>query len=403
MKKPLKRVLTPFQTFVQSESAGGLLLVLMAIIAFIWANSPGAGSYEALKHFAVSVEWGGFALPHSVLHWVNDGLMVLFFLMVGLEIKREVIDGELSSARAAILPVLAALGGMVVPALIYVAINRNAGAGLDGWAIPMATDIAFALGIMALLGSRVPLGLKVFLAALAIADDLGAVIVIAVFYSHGLDWTALGIVLLAWLITLGYGWRGGQRLWIYALLGLVMWFFMLHSGIHPTVAGILLALAVPLGRPAKSAPAASAKPSPLHRMEHLLEPWVAYFVVPVFALLNAGFPLAGEAEFTQPIVMGAFLGLLLGKPLGVFGSAWLAVKLNVAQLPAAVTWMHMLGAGVLAGIGFTMSLFVAGLAFGQSDLLDYAKLGVLGASVVSALTGLLLLTLVSRRQTSATR
>lgn len=401
MREPIKRVLTPFQTFVQSESASGLLLVLMAIIAFAWANSPWAAGYETLKHYGISVGWGRFALSQSLLHWVNDGLMALFFLMVGLEIKREVIDGDLSDARAALLPVLAAFGGMVIPALIYVAVNRDAAAGLDGWGIPMATDIAFSLGIMALLGKRVPQGLKVFLTALAIVDDLGAVIVIAVFYSHGLDWASLGVVMLIWLAALFYGRRRGHRLGVYALLGLVMWFFMLRSGIHATVAGILLALALPLNRRGRTRSDTGAGSAPLHRMEHLLEPWVAYFIVPVFALFNAGFSLAGEAAFTQPVILGAFLGLLLGKPLGVFGSSWLAVKLNLAQLPPAVSWTHLLGAGVLAGIGFTMSLFVADLAFGQSQLLDYAKLGVLCASLVSALLGLLILIFASRLRVSA--
>jgi len=395
VKRDIYRLISPFQAFVNAESAGGVILVATAVAAFAWANSPWAPVYEAMKHMPVSLGWGAYALSQSALHWVNDGLMALFFLLVGLEIKREVARGELSDRRAATLPVLAALGGMVVPALIYAAINRG-GQGMAGWGIPMATDIAFALGIMALLGNRVPLGLKVFLTALAIADDLGAVLVIAVFYSHGLHWGALGAALGLWLGALAYSFAGGRRLPVYIVLGLAMWYFMLRSGVHATVAGILLALALPMTRSGRPQAEEVDHSQPLYRVEHALEGWVAYLVVPLFALFNAGFRLSDEAGFAAPVVLGAFWGLMLGKPLGVFGAAWLAVRARVADLPAGVNWRQLLGAAVLAGIGFTMSLFVADLAFGESALLDHAKLGVLTGSLASAIVGLALLGAVSR-------
>lgn len=387
MKIPLRRMLPPFQAFVHSESTGGILLLLAAVAAFVLANSPWAPAYAAIKHFHLRVGWQGYAIDQSLFHWANDGLMVLFFLLVGLEIKREVRGGELSSARAAALPVLAALGGMLVPAMIFAGLNWG-DPGLKGWGIPMATDIAFALGIVTLMGKRIPAGVRIFLTALAIADDLGAVVVIALFYSHGLDWGAVGIVLACWLAALFYGLRGGRLLSVYAVLGLVMWLFMLRSGIHATVAGILLALTLPQATP----DAGSAEhDAPLHRMEHLLEPWVAYLVVPLFAFLNAGFALSSEAGLTQPIVLGALLGLLLGKPIGVTGASWLAVKLRLAELPQDVTWRHILGAAALAGIGFTMSLFIADLAFARPQFLNYAKLGILTASLASAALGFVLL------------
>lgn len=400
MKHKVQRLISPFQDFVSAESAGGVILVATAVAAFAWANSAWAPAYEAMKHAPIAVGWGRFVLSQSALHWVNDGLMALFFLLVGLEIKREVLRGELSDRRAATLPVLAAIGGMVIPALIYVGVNGG-GQGAVGWGIPMATDIAFALGIMALLGSRVPLGLKVFLTALAIADDLGAVLVIAVFYSHGLHWGALGASLALWLAALGYSFLGGRRLGVFTLVGVLMWYFMLRSGVHATVAGILLALALPMTRSGRPQAEDVDTSQPLYRVEHALEPWVAYLVVPLFALFNAGFNLSHEASFTAPVVLGAFLGLVLGKPLGVFGAALLAVRLRIADLPPGVGWSQLLGAAVLAGIGFTMSLFVADLAFGESSLLDHAKLGVLAASVASAIAGLALLGGVTRTRRHA--
>ena len=387
MRIPIRNVLTPFQAFVRSESAGSIILLLTAAGAFLWANSPWAGSYLALKHFGIDLGLGQWRLHQTLFHWVNDGLMVLFFLLVGLEIKREVRGGELSDLRVAALPVLAAVGGMVIPALIYVAINAG-GAGLKGWGIPMATDIAFALGIMQLLGRRVPTGLRVFLTALAIADDLGAVVIIALFYSHGFHWVSLALVGLFWLAALAYGRTGGRRLAVYAVLGLGMWYFMLRSGVHATVAGILLALAVPMDRRAGEDDAHS---TPLYRLEHLLSPWVAYLVIPLFALLNAGFSMGSEAGLTESVTLGALLGLFIGKPVGIMGMSWLTVRLGLGELPYGTSWRHMAGAAALAGIGFTMSLFVADLAFQQPQLLNYAKLGILTASLASASLGFFLL------------
>lgn len=400
---------SPFARFVHSESFAGLLLVCTALIAFVWANSPWREAYFAAQHTHLALSLGDARLDLSLEHWVNDGLMAVFFLLVGLEIKRELLIGELASRRRASLAVAAALGGMLVPATFYLALNAG-GPGASGWGVPMATDIAFALGVLALLGSRVPLGLKVFLTALAIVDDLGAVIVIALFYTSGLKLTFLALAALTWGVALYVGWRGAFSLKLYAVLGVLLWFFILQSGLHATIAGVLLAFAVPIRRvnPVEylTSLTEAAKPgrgelvgarlrdledllersqSPLHRLEHALHPFVTFLVLPVFALMNAGVPVAAGGFGT--VSLGVLLGLVLGKPLGVVGGAWLAVRAGVASLPRRVTWGHMVGAGLLAGIGFTMSLFVSNLAFGDAVLLTQAKLGVLTASVLAAVLG----------------
>ncbi|GAA5512456.1 Na(+)/H(+) antiporter NhaA [Deinococcus carri] len=414
---------SPFARFVHSESFAGLLLVCTALVAFIWANSPWREVYFAAQHTHFALSLGSARLDLSLAHWVNDGLMAVFFLLVGLEIKRELLIGELASRRRASLAVAAALGGMAVPAVFYLAVNAG-GPGASGWGVPMATDIAFALGVLALLGSRVPLGLKVFLTALAIVDDLGAVLVIAVFYTSGLKLTFLALAALTWGIALYAGWRGAFSLKLYAVLGVLLWFFVLQSGLHATVAGVLLALAVPIRRPNPAGYLASladaARPgrgemvgarlrdledllersqSPLHRLEHALQPVVTFLVLPVFALVNAGVPVAAGGFGT--VSLGVLLGLVLGKPLGVVGGAWLAVRAGVASLPRQVGWRHMVGAGLLAGVGFTMSLFVSNLAFGDAALLPQAKLGVLTASVLAAVLGATWLLLVARRGRAA--
>ncbi|MDY7095774.1 MAG: Na+/H+ antiporter NhaA [Acidobacteriota bacterium] len=412
-----KRLLSPFQSFVRSESASGILLVITAAVAFAWANSPWHEAYEHLKELSVSVGFGDWGLDKHLIHWVNDGLMALFFLFVGLEIKRELLVGELSNRRAAALPIAAALGGIVVPAMIYAAVNWG-GAGIGGWGIPMATDIAFALGIMSLLGDRVPIALKVFLTALAIVDDLAAVLVIAVFYTEGMLWSYLLISLGLWAAALVYARLGGHQLRVFAILGIVMWYFMLKSGVHATVAGVLLAMAIPMRRQMTPQQVKESlaelflkkdfeheevemehleglvqkAQSPLHELEHDMAPLVAYVIMPVFALFNAGFTLSADASLAAPISLGAFLGLLLGKPIGVAGAAWLAVRTGAGALPSRVSFRGILGAGFLAGIGFTMSLFIAALGFGGGAELDQAKLGVLAASVVSAFLGLAVLT-----------
>lgn len=351
-------------------------------------------------------------LEKTLASWVKDFLMAFFFLLVGLEIKREIVMGELSNPRQAALTIVAALGGMIVPALIYTALNAG-GPGQPGWGVPMATDIAFAIGVLSLLGKRVPLGLKVFLTAFAIVDDLGAVLVIAFFYTSGLNLPALLISLGFFALALLAGRLKVTRLSIYLLIGAFMWYFMLESGVSPTVAAVLLALAVPVTRrislpelQSQLDEAARKNPemleaamehlektlvraqSPLHRLEHALHPWSTYLIMPVFAFFNAGVTLSGVGF--GAVGMGAFLGLLLGKPLGIFLVSWLAVRLGLAALPAGVNWPMILGAGFLGGIGFTMSLFVAALGFADAPaLLDQAKLGVLASSVVAAIIGLL--------------
>ncbi len=412
----VRRLLRPLEEFAKSESAGGVTLIAAAILAFAWANSPWAPWYFTLRETHLGFGLGGWGLEKPLLLWVNDGLMALFFFLVGLEIKREVLVGELSEPQDAVLAVAAALGGIVVPVGVYAAINWG-GEGIDGWAVPMATDIAFALGVMTLLGDRVPLALKAFLIGLAIIDDLGAVLVIALFYTDEIGLLNLALSLGVLALVFAYGRRGGRNLKVLALFGVIVWFFMLQSGVHATVAGVLLALAIPLKR--KIAPedlrdelragfergefeevevkvanlerVLGAVQSPLYRLEHLLHPWVAFLVLPTFALFNAGVSLSGAGSLTGPVALGILLGLLLGKPLGVLGFSWLATKLGVASLPEGVDWKAMTGAALLAGIGFTMSLFVGGLAFEEGGLLDQVKLGVLAASVVAAVLGLALL------------
>ena len=405
----LKPALTPFLRFVQNEAFAGILLVCTALIAFAWANSAWSQEYFDLRALYFKLSLGSAELKLSLEHWVNDGLMAVFFLLVGLEIKRELLIGELASRRRATLAVAAAAGGMLIPAGIYALLNAG-GPGTSGWGVPMATDIAFALGVLALLGSRVPVGLKVFLTALAIVDDLGAVLVIALFYTSGVQLAFLGLAALTWGAALVCGRRGVVSLKLYAVLGILLWFFVLQSGLHATIAGVLLAFAVPIRKPDPAGYLASltnaAKPgrgeqvgarlrdledqlersqSPLHRLEHALHPVVTFAVLPVFALMNAGVAVSSGGLGT--VSLGVTLGLLLGKPLGVVGGAWLAVRLGVAALPRRVTWPQMVGAGLLAGIGFTMSLFVSNLAFDDAALLTQAKLGVLIASVMAAVLG----------------
>jgi Na+:H+ antiporter, NhaA family len=383
------------------------------VLAFAWANSPWTESYGAIKDARFGLRLGDWSLEKTLLLWVNDGLMAIFFLLVGLEIKRELRVGELSDPRRAALAVVAALGGMVVPAIIYTAVNWR-GDGLRGWGIPMATDIAFALGVLALLGNRVPLGLKVFLTALAIVDDLGAVLVIALFYTEDLNGASLGAAGLVWGLAVAAGALGLRRLEVYSVLGILLWYFLLKSGVHATVAGVLLAFTLPIARRIETPEFAQAlvevagdgsleevdsridhladllesAQSPLHRLERALHVWVAYLIMPVFALFNAGVALGvGGTGGFGVVGVGALLGLALGKPLGVLGASWLAVRLGVAALPEGTSWGAMLGVGILAGIGFTMALFIASLAFGDTPLLDAAKLGVLSGSVLAAVVG----------------
>ena len=363
--------------FLAGEAAGGLVLMIVAAAALLVANSPWGPTYfDALE---VSVG------PLSVQHWVNDGLMAVFFLLVGAEIKREALEGELSTWPQRILPGLCALGGMLAPALIYFAFNRDNAQTLRGWAIPTATDIAFALGVVSLLGKRVPLSLKIFLAALAIIDDLGAVVIIALFYAGELSIVYLAAAAGVLALMLWMGRRGQRRLWPYLLLGGVLWLLVLGSGIHATLAGVALAMALPLG-----ATPEARDGSPLLRVEHALHRVVPFLIVPIFGFCNAGvsFAQVGVDQLLAPLTLGVSLGLLGGKIIGVLGSAWLLVRCGWARLPQGATWTQMSGIAALCGIGFTMSLFVGLLAFAQYPVLQTeVKLGILMGSMTAGLLG----------------
>jgi NhaA family Na+:H+ antiporter len=433
VRKPLGvQVRLLFQQFTRLQASGGILLLAAAALALIWANSPWGQGYFELWATYLKIELGNLVLKESLLHWVNDGLMVIFFFLVGLEIKREILVGELASPRRAALPLIGAIGGMVLPALIYVAFNLGR-PGEAGWGIPMATDIAFVLGILTLLSSRVPASLKIFFTALAIADDLGAVLVLAIFYSGDISWVALGVgaAFLAILVVLNLG--RVRHPMPYALLGVGLWLAFLQSGIHPTIAGVLLALTIParsrvetqafmaqctsaLGglergdaeeaRRRRQAAAQTLEviaeriQTPLQRLERTLNPWVAYLVVPVFALANAGVDLSGNLleALVQPVSLGIILGLLLGKSLGITLFAWLAVKLGLADLPYGVGWPQLFAASWLAGIGFTMALFIASSAFAQPALLDLAKASILIASGLAAVIGVALILATSPKK-----
>jgi len=425
---PIERVTRPFQEFSESEAAGGVLLLAASAVALAWANSPWAESYSTLWEHKFTIGFEGLALSKSILHWINDGLMAIFFFVVGLEIKRELLVGELVSPRHAALPIAGALGDVVVPALLYFSLNAG-GPGAAGWGIPMATDIAFAVGAMALLGSRVPVGLKVFLTALAIVDDIVAVLVIAIFYTGNLSWLSLGVAGGFFAALLAASKLGVRHPLPFALLGFCMWVAMLFSGVHSTIAGVLAALTVPaqprievekfiargrrlldqmeypddgeehiLRSEARQVvvialeDACEKVETPLQRFEHTLLPWVRLIIMPVFALANAGVALGtGTAAATSPISLGIVLGLVVGKPIGIFCASWLAVRLGLASLPAQVGWRQILGVGALGGIGFTVSIFIAGLAFAGQPLLEVAKLGIFAASLVAGGTGFLLL------------
>ena len=380
------RPMSVLRKFLQSEAAGGLILMGTAALALIVANSPLAGVYFGALHSYV------FGL--SVEHWINDGLMAVFFLLVGLEIKREMLDGQLATWPRRVLPGVAALGGMVFPALAYLAFNLGNAETVRGWAIPAATDIAFALGVLSLLGSRVPMSLKVFLTALAIIDDLGAVAIIALFYTADLSFPALGLAALILACLVGLNRFGIEKLWPYLVLGVVLWVAVLQSGIHATLAGVALALTIPL-RPATET--AEDPHSPLHRLEHAIHPWVGYGVVPIFGFANAGVSFAGldASVMLGPVPLGIAFGLFVGKQVGVFGIAWATVRLGFADMPDGATMPQLYGVALLCGIGFTMSLFIGGLAFaGSPTLSDAVKVGVLGGSIISGIGGWLVFRLL---------
>ncbi|MEO8595429.1 MAG: Na+/H+ antiporter NhaA [Candidatus Solibacter sp.] len=422
---PIDFLIRPFQAFAARETSGGVLLLLCTAIALVWVNTPWTAAYQALWHTPVILGIADHVLDHDLHFWVNDGLMAIFFFVVGLEIKRELLVGELASARLAALPILGALGGVVAPALIYSAFNFG-GPGSAGWGIPMATDIAFVIGIMALLGGRVPLGLKVFLTALAIVDDIAAVLVIALFYTAQIAWLGVGGAVVCLLLLAGANYMGVRHPLPYLLVGIVLWLAVLHSGIHATIAGVLLAMTIP-SRTELNAPeflrhcrrilahfetcadnqknmmndeeqqvaiealedTCEKLQPPLHRLEQGLHPWVTFLIMPLFALANAGIVFSGglKDRLSEPITLGVALGLLFGKPLGIGLASWLAVKVGLAALPAGVTWNHIHGAAWLGGIGFTMSLFVSALAFADVELLTMAKTGILAGSLLAGMIG----------------
>ena len=381
--------------FFHHEAAAGLLLVAAALAALIVSNSPLEWLYERLLDTPVGVRAGPLALEKPLLLWINDGLMAVFFFLIGLEIKRELLVGELSTFGQAALPAVAALGGMVVPALIYIALNADDPIALRGWAVPSATDIAFAVGVLALLGPRIPPSLKVFLLALAILDDLGAILIIAVFYTVDLHWVSLLLAGLGAAVLLTLNRRGVTRLAPYLLTGVFIWVCVLKSGVHATLAGVVAAIAIPMSSPstAKSTAKSAGDPTLLEQLEESLHPWVAFAILPLFAFANAGVSLQGLslAKLLEPVPLGIALGLLVGKPLGIFGATWLAVVSRLAPRPEGASWVQLLGVGMLGGIGFTMSLFIGMLAFTEPAHAAQLRLGVLSGSLLSALAGFLVL------------
>lgn len=424
----IRKILRPALRFFELEQSSGLLLIAVAVIAIVWANSPWAAAYFSIWESKVGFGFGSFRIEKDFLHWINDGLMAVFFFVVGLEIKRELLIGELSSVKNAVLPAVAALGGMVFPALIYYSLNTS-GEAAKGWGIPMATDIAFAIGILSILGNRVPFSLKVFLTAVAIIDDLGAVIVIAVFYSTNISLIMLGAAGTVLLILILLNYLQIKSPLVYAVFGIILWFLFLKSGVHATIAGVVLAFTIPTktrmnGKEffdvtndaleemkdkglVKDGSTISPEvnsvlytiedycekaTAPAHRLEHKLHPYVAFFIMPVFALANAGVALGGVGSGVfNGVTLGILGGLLLGKVLGVSVFSVIAIKTGLGVLPTGSSMRQLVGVGFLAGIGFTMSLFIASLAFGTSDLLNFAKVGIIAGSVVSGIAGYLLL------------
>ncbi len=376
------------QPKIDPDALSGILLLSATVIALICSNTSMEGLYQQWLHIKMTISIGPHALSKPMLLWVNDGLMSIFFLLVGMEIKKELLEGSLSKASALVLPGLAALGGMTVPALIYYLLNRAHPDAMTGWAIPAATDIAFALGVLALLGPRVPRGLKIFLMTLSILDDLGAIILIALFYSHDLSIQSLLAGLAAILLLILLNWSGITRAGLYLLLGLILWLCVLKSGVHATLSGVVLAFTIPMRDK-------NGQPGPLFKIEHCLKPWVNFLILPLFAFVNAGISFKGLtfADIISPVPLGIMLGLFLGKQLGVFTSSFIAIKTKIAKLPAGVTWRQLYGVSVLCGIGFTMSLFIGTLAFehGVQHYLISNRLGILIGSLFSGILGFAIL------------
>ena len=395
-QKNTGRIRQSMLDFLELESAGGILLVIAAVIAMILANSPLENVYLRVLGTPMTVSIGQFGLSKPLLLWINDGLMAVFFLLVGLEIKREALEGELSSREQIVLPSIAAVGGLAVPALLYVWLNHDDGDAINGWAIPTATDIAFALGVLSLLGSRVPIALKVFLTAVAIIDDIAAILIIAVFYSDDLSTKALLLAGVGFVAMMIMNNRGVTRIAAYAIPGTLMWVFMVKSGVHATLAGVLTAFCIPL-----SATDAQGH-SPAKHLEHGLHPWVAFGILPIFAFANAGVSFGGLtfSDLTGPVPLGIMLGLFVGKQLGAFVATWLTVKLGLARLPEGTGWLHIYGVALLCGIGFTMSLFIGTLAFehGEFDYAAQVRLGVIEGSILSGILGYVVLRIATREK-----
>ncbi|MAH14298.1 MAG: Na+/H+ antiporter NhaA [Sphingomonadaceae bacterium] len=380
------------RAFIASESVGGIILIVAAALALAIANSPLLPDYQKLLSTPVAFSAGSLvAIDKPLLLWINDGLMALFFFLIGLEVKREIVTGQLRSWKQASLPIIAAIGGMAIPAIVFVALNLGSPENLRGWAIPAATDIAFALGLLALLGSRVPVALKALLLAIAIIDDIGAIAIIAIFYTENMNLAALALALIPAAAMLLLNRAGVARTIPYFLFAALLWICVLKSGVHATLAGVVTALFVPI---------ATGEERPLERLEHALHPWVAFLILPIFAFANAGVSFAGAGldALLAPLSLGIAAGLVIGKQLGIFGACWLAVKAGWARLPEGVGFRHVYGLSCLAGIGFTMSLFIGNLAFVDPQQIAAVKFGVLGGSLVSAITGIVVLRFASPRK-----
>jgi len=394
----MARIIARIQDFMRLETTAGFVLMAAALLALIINNVGLGGLYDAFLGAPVEVQVGSLEIAKPLLLWINDGLMAMFFFLVGLEIKREVLDGELSGFDKSALPVAAAIGGMAIPAGVFAWINWGSPDTLSGWAIPAATDIAFALGILALLGSRAPVALKTFLLAVAIIDDLGAIIIIALFYTSDLSLLALGLAAVGITGLIALNRSGVKSITPYALIGLFIWVCVLKSGVHATLAGVATAMAIPMRGKSDSAQ------SPLHELEHGLHPWIAFAVLPLFAFANAGLDLRGLSfdALLAPLPLGIALGLFAGKQIGVFAFTWLAVKSGLAKLPSAMSWRHVYGAACLTGVGFTMSLFIGSLAFNDAEQINAVRLGVLTGSLASGLLGYAVLAVAGQRKTSQT-
>jgi len=382
--------------FIKKDSSSGILLILVTILALILQNSAFSSLYTGFLHTPVEIRFGALHIAKPLLLWVNDGLMAIFFFLIGLEVKREVMEGHLSSLSQVTLPGIAALGGMIVPALVFVAFNKGAEFAMNGWAIPTATDIAFALGILSLLGNRVPVSLKIFLMALAIIDDLGAIVIIAIFYTSELSTVSIMVATASLAVLFVMNRLKVARQAAYILVGIVLWVSVLKSGVHATLAGVALAFMIPLHSKDENGKSFSMA----HNMEHGLHYWVAFLILPLFAFVNAGVDLRGISleEMAGPVPLGIMAGLFIGKQLGVFGFSWIAIKLGIASLPKEATWKTLYGVAVLTGIGFTMSLFVDTLAYNDTKMFHYAdKLAILLGSFLSGIVGYMILRVVTKK------